>query len=488
MENNQKNIEYFFKEYLEQCSSIRQNPLVDETKIIRFAKKRGVLVSGVLSGDPSKFLEREWLSSDELRTDAKTLFHPFRIYPLHIAVNMRNLNISPEFIEEKVRAANEITNLAILLEPIYWPIITSRTQWSSPMSYEDHELMVDRYKEQVLAFIKNLNPNIWFEYHENLRITAARLDNNTELYLLLRSAPWKKREQITGHIGGALWLRHIAEVIRRVFTEVHNVTWPEEDQAFSRWHVGAKQRIYGTERPIDNILISRPHLAFEFGLYTGSTVRWYLEGETEYYAALFILPRAALGGIELINLKGAVGNEKANATLRLADCLAKDKELRRFSFISFDNDVPANARSIKKQIEADNVVGYINCNQPDFEFGNFTLKELIEIAACIDEEQGANTEKLRTGNQDKIDTGKKFEAYYCRYSEIGKALKGEKWGKSLANYALDYPLREDNNCKRPFIETLDWVLSSRKVRYEYQRDNFYIDSNDFKIKAKTSSN
>ncbi|RYY80918.1 MAG: hypothetical protein EOO69_00440 [Moraxellaceae bacterium] len=511
MENNQKNLEIFFKEYLEKWSCIQQNPLMSETKIIRFARDRGILVSGSITGDPSNFLERDWLSSDELPANKRTLFHPFRIYSLHIIVSMCDLHISPssslnrdsyknylikvseflpslEFITEKVRVANEITNLAILLEPIYWPIITSRTRYSSPMTYDEHKLKVELYKEKILVFVKNLDPNIWCEHHKNLRITAAKLDGNTDLYLLLRSAPWEKRKQITGQIGGALWFRHIAEVIRRAFTDVHNVTWLEEDQAVGQWHIGTRERIYGTERPIDNILISRPHLAFEFGLYTGSTIRWYLEGETEYYAALFALPKAALGGIEVINLKGAVGNEKANIALRLTDGLAQDKELRRFSFISFDNDVPANTKAIRKQIEAGNVVGYINCNQPDFEFGNFTLEELVEIAARIDEEQGADTEKLRTGNQDKIDTGKKFEAYYCQYSNIGKALKGEKWGRALANYALDYPLREDNNCKRPFIETLDWVLSSRKVRYEYQRDNFYIDLHDFKNKNIISNN
>lgn len=504
------NIELFFRKNLEEYSTIQQNSLKSESKALRFAKGRGLALFGSVKGDLSRFLEIGWISSDEINNEKVASFHPFRIYPLHIAVSMCDLNISPsssldrdsyknylikvseflpslEFIAEKVRVVNEITNLAILLEPIYWPIITSRTRCSSPMTYEEHELKVELYKEKILIFVKKLDPNIWCNHHKNLRITAAKLDGNTDLYLMLRSAPWKKREQITGQIGGALWLRHIAEVIRQAFTEVHNVTWLEEDQAFEQWYIGARERIYGTERPIDNILISRPHLAFEFGLYTGSTIRWYLEGETEYYAALSALPKAALGGIELINLKGAVGNEKANIALRLTDSLAQDKELRRFSFISFDNDVPANTKAIRRQIEAGNVVGYINCNQPDFEFGNFTLEELVEIAAQIDEEQGADTEKLRTGNQDKIDTGKKFEAYYCQYSNIGKALKGEKWGRSLANYALDHPFRRDDNCRRPFIEALDWALWSSTVRYEYQRDNFYIDLHDFKNKNISSN-
>ena len=499
-------IQKFFKKHSEEYSSIRQNNLMKESQIINFAKERGVPLSGVVTSDPKKFLAMDWISSDGVNEINLNLFHPFRIYPFHVAIEMCRLNIfasssinrdsfkeflsnscdflpSLDFIKEMVRKANDIVDLAILLEPIYWSKLTNKIKISTSNDLEEHEYKVNQYKMCILPFIKDLDPEVWSKHHENLRIAAAKLDNNIELYLLLRTSPWAKREKIVGQIGGALWLRHIAEVIRLAFTEVHNINWPEEYEAYGIWYKGAKERIYGTEKPIDNNLLTKPHLAFEFGVHTGSTIRWYLEGETEYHAASYALPKAASFGIELINLKGLF-NEKSKNFLRLEDNLSQDRDLRRFSLISFDSDVKTNVRFLQHQVKDGKVVGYINCNQPDFEFENFTLEELIEVAIGIDKAQGLDTQKLSTADKSNIKSGKEFEKYYSEHSETKQSLKGNLWGKCLAQYALDNPLKE--KIKRPFIETLEYALHSRIVRYEYQRDNFYIDPDDFKNKKKDS--
>lgn len=282
-----------------------------------------------------------------------------------------------------------------------------------------------------------------------------------------------------------MWLRHMAEVLRRGFRDVYGLNWPEEDQAFGQWFPGARERIYGTERPTEETSIAKPNVAFEFGLHTGSTLRWYLEGETEYFAALYILPKAASGGLELVNLKGAVGNERANAALRLADGLIQDKELRRFSFISFDMDVAANLKAIRRQVQIGNIVGYINCNNPDFEFANFTLAELVDVAATMDANQGANSEKIRNSDWSGIKSCKQFEENYRKLSEIGQnGLKGEQWGKALAEYALNNPYLDGKDKKRPFLEAVNNALQSRRVKYDNQRDNYFINQETFQIEKK----
>lgn len=387
---------------------------------------------------------------------------------------------SIEYICNKFEKANIVATLAILLEPIYWPTITSRVSYPVLITAEEYESRLTNYREKVLSLVSELDPKEWIKHHEKLRFQAAQMDDNSDLYILLRLSPWIKRERTTGQIGGALWLRLIAEVLRRAFRDIHNVNWPEEDQAFGQWYPGARERIFGTEFPTDNALIAKPNLAFEFGLHTGSTIRWYLEGETEYYAALHCLPRAASGGIELINIKGAISNEKPSTPLRLADCLAKDKELKRFSFVSFDSDVTSNVRFIKTQVAKGNIIGYINCNSPDFEFENFTLDELIEVAARLDEEQGADAQAIRNHNWGNVCSGKAFEQCYDQLSKMGRGgLKGERWGAALAQYALNNPLICGSKRKRPFFETLNFALQSRRVKYEYQRDNFYICSETF---------
>lgn len=497
-------VQNLFIECLDEYMDLQQNDLIVESKIIRFAKERGIAVSGVVTGDPSRIVELGWITIDS----SNGFFHPFRIYPLLRAIKLSRLNItatsslnrnsfpsflnniiellpSLELIEKEVKLADEISNLAILLEPIYWAKITSKTRLPaiSCTSRQEYEVLLKPYRDKILNHVKELDSEVWCSYHERMRTEAAELDDNYELYMMLRLAPWTKREKIKGNIGGALWLRHVAEVIRLAFEEVHGVKWVEEYEAFGIWREGTRTRDYGSERPIENGLITRPHLALKFGLHTGSTIRWYLEGETEYHAALYILPKAALAGIEFINLKG-VFQENANAPMRLEDHLKSDRELKRFSFISFDGDVSRNVSFFGKQIEKDNIVGYINVNYPDFEFENFTLNELIEIAISLDEQQGFNSDRLKSGDRGSISSGKAFEKYYKEYSDRKNSLKGKEWGEALASYALDNPLKADTNQRRTLLQTIDQILHARRVSYNYQSDAFKIDINDFKIKEK----
>lgn len=140
------------------------------------------------------------------------------------------------------------------------------------------------------------------------------MDKNSELYVLLRVGKWDIRKELAGKIGGALWIRHLAEVIRLAFEEVHATKWPEEDQRFGHWLAGGRRRFFGSERPLDDATRSKPYIAHRFGLFTGSSVRWYVEGHTEYGAISELLPEASAFGIELVNLGGRIADNPDNDT------------------------------------------------------------------------------------------------------------------------------------------------------------------------------
>jgi len=161
-----------------------------------------------------------------------------------------------------------------------------------------------------------------------------------------------------------LWIRHMAEVIRRAFEEAHEVQWPEEDQAFGRWLPGGRVWLFGSERPFDDPLRSKPFIAHQFGLFTGSALRWYVEGDTEYYAVLRLLVEPSRLGVELVNLRGEIADERRSAARKLDDALREDLALSRLSVISFDRDVKANERAIRRQVKQDHVVGLINTTAP----------------------------------------------------------------------------------------------------------------------------
>jgi hypothetical protein len=238
------------------------------------------------------------------------------------------------------------------------------------------------------------------------------MDDNSELYMLLRVAAWDARKRLTGQVSGALWIRHMAEVIRRAFEVTHQQLWPEEYEAFGLWHAGVRRRAFGSERALDDILAAKPYLAARFGLFTGSALRWYVEGDTEYFSVLEVLGDVSRFGVELVNLRGMIASGKGNTALKLEAFLKADRLLRRFSMISFDRDVPENVKVIQRQVAQEHVVGFIAAHNPDYEFANFSVTELADVAAMIDEAQGWPGALVRDADWTGVTRAAAFETKY----------------------------------------------------------------------------
>lgn len=387
---------------------------------------------------------------------------------------------SADRIEEATSEWNRVADPAILLEPVYWPRIAGRHSIRGGIGERDFDVLLGQYRRKALHLVRTLDPNLWREKHESLRIEAVRMDENSELYLLLRLATWSQREKLKGPIAGALWIRHLAEIIRRAFEEVCAERWPEEDQAFGTWFPGGRKTVFGSDRPLDDELQSKSYLAWGYGLFTGSVVRWYVEGETEYHAILYALPEPSKVGVELVNLRGNIESERDNAALKLRDWLLEDKALRRFSVISFDIDVPANVKAVRRQVEQQNVVGFIAAHKPDFEFANFTIQELAEIAARIDEVNGISGDAVRNADWPGVGSGRAFEARYRAISaRRPRGLKGEEWGRALAAYAVEHPSRPDDGSERPFWREIRAVLKARIAHYDLQKEHLGFDRDTF---------
>lgn len=311
--------------------ALRQNSLQKEADFIRFTRGRGISINGVFTGDPSFFLDHELLKCDGMDHAEKPLFHPFRIIPLRELIEVSALRLSrasfataQEISEnlplhmrliantEKLNNAadlwNGIVDLAIILEPLYWPRITGWRSNPAVLTEDEYQDRKDTYETRIREIVSKLDIAKWEELHKKLRIHAALQDDNGALYLLLRFATWQQRKRLQGHISGALWYRHIAELIRLAFEDIHDVTWFEEDRAFGQWPLGVRKMQFGSERPLDQGSQSIPYIAFSFGIYTGSVVRWYVEGETEYFTIKTILSDPTRFGIELVNLRGKLNS------------------------------------------------------------------------------------------------------------------------------------------------------------------------------------
>jgi hypothetical protein len=198
-------------------------------------------------------------------------------------------------------------------------------------------------------------------------------------------------------------------------------------------------------------------------------------------AILHALPEPSKLGVELINLHGVIGSDRDNIALKLGDWLREDMAFRRFSLISFDGDVEQNVKAIRRQLERQNVVGFITAHQPDFEFANFTTQELAEVAARFDEAHGFSGDAVRNGDWTGITNARAFEERYKEVSAKGQALKGKEWGKALAAYAEEYPNRSDNGSERLFVGAIRAALKGRIARYDVQKAHFGFDPNTFEL-------
>jgi hypothetical protein len=493
----------YVRDWAPSVEVLRQNRLLDEADFIGFARDRGIQVWGVVTGDPGDFNRRSWLTRDGTGPDGSPLFHPFRIYPLHQILQASDLHITPsasirrdrvtgllervlanlpsiDQIGQASRERNRLVDLSILLEPVYWPQITGRSGRPTGIAQGGYEALLDQYRHKIADLIRTLDPARWREGHQALCLDAASLDPNSDLYLLLRMANWSQREGLRGRVSGSLWLRHIAEVIRRAFEEAHGEQWLEEDQVSGIWFPGGRKTLFGSERPLDDELHSRPYLAWNYGLLTGSVVRWYVEGETEYHAILHVLSEPPKVGIELVNLRGNVAAGRDNAALKLRDWLLEDKAHRRFSIISFDYDVGENIKAIRRQVVQRNIVGLVAAHRPDFEFANFTIEELTDVAATVDEKHGIAGDPVRNADWTGVKSGRAFEEKYKEVSaRRPRALKGEEWGRALAAYALEHPTRSDNMIERPYWKQIQAALRARIVHYDLQKARFGFDPDTF---------
>ncbi len=503
-ENQIFKIKHFQQNLPSNIEQLSQNQSLAESDFLRFCRDRGLQVFDIGNGDTGEFHRLGLLKSDSVDDSKNLSFHPFRSYTVYKILKACHLPIIPSaslnhesymsLIDTSLKIMpdqqdiakgsiywDSIIDLAITLEPVYWPLVVGQTSYHGFLSLDVADKERDEYRIKLIQLILSLDSGYWEDAHARLRRDAALLDDNDELYLLIRLTNWAHRKKLKGNISMALWIRHIAEVIRRAFQDAKSVKWEEEDMAFGFWPSGARKIAYGSERPLDNTLESIPNIVHYFGLFSGSVVRWYVEGDTEFYAVLETIPNPAVSGIELLNLRGNIVSGRGNIAMKLSDALDQDLSLRRFSVITIDSDVVAHMKEIRRYIKDRKIIGLITVHDPDFEFANFTLEELIEIAAKMDEDNGYLQLSTGIDKWEGIKTGKSFEQRYIQLSRSGSSsLKGDIWGRALAKYAIAHPyLRGSTEKNRPLIDQVGAALRARYSNYDYTKDHWTFNPETF---------
>lgn len=446
----------------------------------------------------------QWNEPDECST-YEPLFHPFRILPALKIINSIETNwttssiLSDSYIkllnEHILRIqravkevswsaipnyANGIADLAILLEPVYWPCITRISRGIDFYSNKAVRLR-DQHRKRMVEVLQKIGLEDLRVIHEELRFLSSAIDNNDSLYILLRASNWQSRSKIQGRIGLALWLRHIAEVIRRGAEEAFDCELLEEDQGFGMWSENGREALYGNRRPLDSPKDSRKHILQIFGLDPSIRARWYVEGDTEAGFIRNLLGNAGNSQVLVVNLEGQLGGSRAD---KFSKEVQRDIESECFSFISLDKDVPENIKAVKNLAKNELIVGFVSVSDPDFEFHNFTVDELVQAAIQFDKNNPIDSidskDLLENADWANVNSAKAFEEKYKEIHENRRrGLKGDRWGELLAELYGNSTFPDGRS--RPVQECIMMARRSLSVAHRVQRENYKIDPENFEI-------
>jgi hypothetical protein len=422
-------------------------------------------------------------------------FHPFRLYVLYHVERIFGSDTSctqylvwPEGLKSLAGRAiedlnrwtaqsdssdrfdywNRVCELAIGFEPLAYQQIHREVRIRFPVTEESLSVHLAELRAKASPLIREMTTSEIRRVREDLGQTAQQIDANRELHVLLRLMSAHERRKLRSRIGSCMLLLEMAEVIRRPVEAELELTLPEEDQiGFGQWIEGARKEIYGTERVFDaSTTILRDYLS-SLGLDYGVKIRCYVEGDTEYGALSSAVGVAA--GIELVNLRGQVV-ERRGKGLAFSDALRRNSVSHIFSAVVIDADREDYVRALRRVAESGEAFCPFFLLDPDFEFGNFTARELLAVALklgridqrVLDMTSGLEAQILATcSNKDFLRV--------IASVETARAAKDELWGAALMTHALEHPeLPAEHGLAgqtRPIVEAARLLNRARSAGY-----------------------
>jgi hypothetical protein len=431
------------------------------------------------------------------------LFHPFRIYVLHHIARVFQESISTtqfllwpdgaakiiqqhrEHLDEWTSSAscadrfqhwNETAELAIVAEPAGYSRVFG-TNYLSPASTDkvSFKAALSSLQAGLAKVIAGLQPTEIGERRAELGRTAQDIDANKMVHVLLRFMSPHERLKLRSALGTSMLLLCMSEMIRRTVEIATANQLPEEDElGYGRWMDGARRMIYGTDRIFDSTREVRRQFFTSMGIDAGIKTRCYVEGDTELGA----LDYAVVGaGVEFVNLSGQVAQRRGKG-LAFIDSLENDKRHHIFSIVVLDGDVSENVRALRKAARDDRLFGRFFLSNPDIEFENFTVEELVAVLLELAASTGTTVpqrDELMNRVHDATSATEMFEAL----EGLGLGDKGVDWGRALMDYALRHPVFPESHRRsgqpRTIVEIAKQLLRAANSGYVRSVEGFRVD-------------
>lgn len=370
---------------------------------------------------------------------------------------------SGEAFLKQVRAENDLAAFLVMCEPILYPYVvgTRSIPFELQDSPEQHQALLDQHSNELRTCFRRAGVQRLRSLHSELVRDSEMADSNTDIHTLLRLGSGNLRRKTKGAIGIAVLLRACAEMVRRGiarFLEVEQPIPEEDEVGFAVWTPGIKERIYGSERIVDGPASAKSAFLRQISLDYATTLRWYVEGATEYGAISTAVQALGLHHVEVIDLKAQVV-EKGVVAFR--ESLRRDKRAQILSFIMLDSDRDDWLRALRRAAKDDEIVGRVIISKPDIEICNFTTDELVDVLRTVPGCETLDRDRLVEATRG-CDSGKSFfECVHAADNNIESA-KGEAWGAALMRYALG-PTGDAR--ERPLVDSVFRALRARASSY-----------------------
>ncbi len=435
----------------------------------------------------------------------KLWFHPYRYYVINIIEQVFDYHLSPyqyliyedgiknccekinsyrksletrKIYSDRVSEANNIATMCVFAEPFSHQKIFNSITYRPPETLDNVKIKIDIRSSLLKEKFEQIGINELEKIRGSICEASEILDPNKRLHMMLRLMNKDMRHKLKGRLGGSMLLFSMAESIRRAAENVFSIELLEEDElGFGVWFSGAREEFYGSKRLYDAEDSVKQTFFRQFGADYGQRVRCYVEGDTEFFALSdFISDKS--NKIEIINLKGQVV-EKGGKGVAFRESLKADIKKRVFSVVIIDDDNQDYVRVVKKACEDDQICGQVIYQKPDFEFGNFTIDELITMV--WDYVQKNTLEVTLEDIKNKVKTaenGKTFEKMVKTITNLQNFGKGDEWGKLLMKYAWEnqkFPNRHFLTGERPIVVAAKLLIQLTHCDYALSRSGYKID-------------
>lgn len=444
---------------------------------------------------------------DALRDDVKPLFHPFRYYVLYALNRAAGFNSSrmQMFIQEgfkhildfnlsmfnrwsgsdqfipSIKKWNAIASLVIVTEPCVYGRIFQHIRYSpwDVTNVQTGQEEIYRHIDEYWNHVNELYHQIGLEWLEATRreicFEIPKLDSNRWIHTLLCAGDGQQRLELKDHLGGALLLRTMAEMLRYAADEAFNTTLQEEDEfGPGRLSEAIKKDLYGsrTGRLLDDPRAIRTFARWH-GLNYKPRVHLYCEGYTEYGALNSFVKMMGLL-VPITNLHGLIKEGKSMVSF-FRDSLRSDIRDHVYSMVIIDGDVRdrANVKILESAArnnqasQDDGIFGRFFLAKPDFEFANFDIEELEEVLwnwvggespSQKDRELLHNHVMAATNSKEFINGVRRAALSLPQLIEYDK---GEAWGVELMKFAWEHQFKK--SWRRQIIDIVMLALHWEKT-------------------------